>query len=79
MLHFDANPITITWLQSYEECVHAKNNIKQRNWNTVFANISKPISPTSDSFLLIMSHICYTPIGNTLAHALSIFWVIMSI
>ena len=42
------------WLQSYEEFVNAKNNIKERNWNTVFANISKPISPTSDSFLLIM-------------------------
>ena len=31
--------------------------MKQRNLNTVFANISKTISPTSDSFLLIMSHI----------------------
>ena len=40
------------WLQSYEEFVNAKNKVKQRNWNTVFANISKPISPTSDSFLL---------------------------
>ena len=28
--HFDANP-----LHSYEEFVNAKNNIKQRNWNTV--------------------------------------------
>ena len=45
------------WLQSYEEFVNVKNVIKQRNWNTVFANISKPISQTSDSFLLIMSHI----------------------
>ena len=45
------------WLQSYEEFVIAKNNIKQRNLNTVFANISKPMLPTSDSFLLIMSHI----------------------
>ena len=33
------------------------NNIKQRNLNTIFANISKTTSPTSDSFLLIMSHI----------------------
>ena len=45
------------WLQSYEGFVAAKNNIKERNLNTVFANISKITSPTSDSFLLIMSHI----------------------
>ena len=31
--------------------------IKQRNLNTVFANISKTTSLTSDWFLLIMSHI----------------------
>ena len=49
MLQFDI------WLQ--DEFVNAKNNIKQRNCNTVCAQISKPISPTSDSFLLIMSHI----------------------
>ena len=45
------------WLQSYVGFVNAKNNIKQRNSNTVYANISKTTSPTSDSFLLIMSHI----------------------
>ena len=50
-LHFNI------WLQSYEGYVNAKNNIKQRNLNTVFANISKTTSPTSNSFLLIMSHI----------------------
>ena len=44
------------WLQSYEGFDNAKNKMKQRNLNTVFANISKTISPTSDSFLLIMSH-----------------------
>ena len=38
------------WLQSYEEFASAKNNIKQRNLSTVFANISKTTSPTSDSF-----------------------------
>ena len=27
------------WLQSYEEFVNPKNNIKQKNLNTVFANI----------------------------------------
>ena len=31
--------------------VNAKNNINQKNLNTLFANISKRISPTSDSFL----------------------------
>ena len=44
------------WLQSYKEFINATNNIKQRNLNTVFANISKPTWPTSDSFHLIMSH-----------------------
>ena len=58
MLHFDPIPITIgyIWLQSYEELANAKNNIKQRNLNNIFANISKTTSPTSDSFHLIMSH-----------------------
>ena len=32
---------------------------KQRNLNSIFANISKTISVTSNSFPLIMSHICY--------------------
>ena len=46
------------WLQSYEGFGNAKyDNMKQRNLNTVFVNISKTRSPTSDSFLLIMSHI----------------------
>ena len=44
------------WLQSYEGFDNAKNSMKQRNLNTVFANISKSTSLTSDSFLLIMSH-----------------------
>ena len=44
------------WLQSYEGFDNYKNNIKQRNLNTVFANISITTFPTSDSFLLIMSH-----------------------
>ena len=48
------------WLQSYEEFVNAKNYIKQRKLNTAFANISKPILPTSDPFLLIMWHIACT-------------------
>ena len=50
------------WLQSSEKCINDKNNKKQKNYNTVFANISKAISPTSDSFPLIMSHI--TQIGS---------------
>ena len=44
-------------LQSYEGFVNAKNNLKQRNLNTVFANIPKTTLPTSVIFLLIMSHI----------------------
>ena len=57
MLHFDPNPERLDiWLQSYDKFVKAKNIIKQRNLNTVFTNISKTIWPTSDSFLLIMSH-----------------------
>ena len=37
MLHVDAKPITIRYLVacSYEEFVNAKNNIEQRNLNTV--------------------------------------------
>ena len=59
MLHFYANPITIGYLvaELNEGFDNAKDNIKQRNLNTVFANSSKTTSPTSDSFLLIMSHI----------------------
>ena len=45
------------WLQSYEGFDNTKNNMKQSNLNTVFANISKTTSPTSDSFHVIMSHI----------------------
>ena len=45
------------WLQSYEEFVTLKNNIRQKNLKTVFDNISNAISPTSDSFILIMSHV----------------------
>ena len=36
--------------------INAKKQYKQKNLNTVFANISKTISPTSDSFFLIMLH-----------------------
>ena len=38
------------WLQSYEEFVGAKNNMKQRNLNTVIANILKTIYPTHSSW-----------------------------
>ena len=59
MLHFDANPITIGYpVSGYRVMKNLtmlkKPNIKQslqRNLNTVFANISKTILPTSDSFL----------------------------
>ena len=53
------------WLQSYEDFFNAKNNIKHKNLNTVFGNISKTISLTSDSFLLIMSHILITYTGSS--------------
>ena len=46
-------------LQSYEESDNSKNNMKQRNLNPVLANISKTTSPTSDSFLVIMSHMVF--------------------
>ena len=47
------------WLKSSRpEFVNAKNNIKQMNLNTVFANLKTNISYISDSFLLIMSHVC---------------------
>ena len=52
------------WLQSYVGFENAKNNIKQRNLNTVFANISKTTFPTSDSFLLIMSHLQMGMLGS---------------
>ena len=58
MLHFDKTPLQLDiWIQSYEGFVNAKNNIKQRNLNTVFANISKRRLLESDSLPVIMSHI----------------------
>ena len=63
VLHLDANPLQLDiWLQSYDGFDNAKNNMKQRNLNTGFANISKTTFLTSDSFLLIMSHICISAI-----------------
>ena len=49
------------WLQSYKGFVNAKIKIKQRNLNMVFAiSQKKKTSETSDSFLLIMSHMLLT-------------------
>ena len=65
MLHFYANPSTIG-LSGYrvmKNLTMLKNNIKQMNLTPVFANILKTISPTSDSFLLIMSHILFSFAG----------------
>ena len=45
------------WLPSYEEFINAKNNINQKNLNTLFANNSKSVSPTSDLFLLSVSQL----------------------
>ena len=50
MLHFDANPLQLDiWLQSYDGFDKANNIMKQRNLNTVLANISKTTSPTHSS------------------------------
>ena len=67
------------WLQSYEGFDNAKNSMKERNLKTVFANISKTTSPTSDSFLLIMSHLvthlweikhfCYCDLFEVVCHS----------
>ena len=59
MHHFDANPIAngYIWLQSYKGFDNVKDSMKQRNLNTILANISKTTSLTSDSFFLIMSQI----------------------
>ena len=55
------------WLQSYEGFDNAKNNMKQRNFNTVYSNISKTTSPTSDSFLLIMSQFGFRRVSHEAA------------
>ena len=44
-------------LQSYEQYIDAENNVKQKNLNSFFVNISKTTPATSDSCPLIMSHI----------------------
>ena len=61
------------WLQSYQGFYDAKNIMKQRNLNTVFANISKTTSPTSDSFLLIMSQLDVIDVKNIRIPYLIIF------
>ena len=49
------------WLQSCVRivCENSQNNIKQKNWDSFFANISNEISTTSDSLPLIMPHISF--------------------
>ena len=64
------------WLQSCEEFVNAKNNIEQRNLNPVFANISKTIWLTFDSFLLIMSQMPWDDIrtnSKVMRHSINFF------
>ena len=58
MLHFDADPIKIEHLvtEFWRICQYEKQ-YKQKNLDIVFANISRSISPTSYSFLLIMSRV----------------------
>ena len=53
-------PLFISFRVLWCKKLMMQNNMKQKNWNTVFA-ISKTISPTSDSFLLIMSHYVLNP------------------
>ena len=51
-------PLTLAvWLQSYQQCITAQNNVKQKDLISFFANISKSISATSDSFPNI--HVTY--------------------
>ena len=45
------------WFQRYELFLKFKNNVKHKNLSPFKACNSKSIFPTSDSFLLIMSHI----------------------
>ena len=56
MLHFDANPITIGYLvtEFYEGFYNAKNNIKQRDLNTVFLKNNIP-----DIRLIPLDHVTY--------------------
>ena len=55
MLHFDANPIIIGYLVTeLEEFVNAKNNVKQRNLITVFANLKNNMA---DIRLIPLDHV----------------------
>ena len=49
------------WFQRYEQFFNFKNNVKHKNSSPRLACNSKSIFPTSDSFPLIMSHICIKP------------------
>ena len=46
------------WLQRYKQFFKLKNNVKHNNVLPLLACNSKSIFPTSDSFPMIMSHIC---------------------
>ena len=46
------------WFKRYEQFFEFQNNVKHRNMSSVLAYNSKWILATSDSFLLIMSHMC---------------------
>ena len=45
------------WFKRYEQFFEFQNNVKHRNMTSVLGYNSKSILATSDSFLLIMSHI----------------------
>ena len=59
MLHFDPNPITIgfIWLQSYEEFVNAKNNIKTKEFEHCFCQYLK--NNMADIRLIPLDHVTY--------------------
>ena len=59
MLHFDANPTKLDiCIQSYEEFVNAKNNLKQNNLKTVFCQYLK--NNVFDIRLIPLDHVKYS-------------------
>ena len=72
MLHFDANPIynLDIWLQSYEEFVDAKNNIKQKELEHCFCQYLK--TNIADIRLIPLDHVTFKYSNHALAGHISI-------